>query len=110
MNGLNVSISWEWTIGIFVTVASSLIAISWYASSRFTGIEKDIDWIKKDIDWIKQGIRDLKVSSDNRNTENPAFQSQSPVNLTETGDRWLNESGLKSYIDSHKVALQKNAP
>jgi len=36
------------------------------------------------------------------NTANPAFGSRSPVNLNPTGEVWLNESGLKDYLDRNK--------
>ncbi|MFH1218640.1 MAG: hypothetical protein V1679_02265 [Candidatus Peregrinibacteria bacterium] len=89
MTGLNINIGWEY----FLVIIGALIAIAWYAGSRFAKIDEAIKW-------IKTAINDLKTTSDNEKT--PAFDSQSPVNLNSRGEEWLRESGLKEYIDSHK--------
>lgn len=97
-SGLTININWAYFLGIFgamITLASSL---AWYSSARFTALEIDMKWVK-DI------LHDLKIASDN--AVKPVFSSKSPVNLNETGIKWLAESGLKDYIDSHKVELMK---
>ncbi len=45
-------------------------------------------------------LKDLKVNSDNTASGIPAFSAHSPLNLTLIGETWLEESGLKKYIDS----------
>ena len=88
MNGLIINISWEWALGI----VGLLIVLAWRGSARFTALETSMAWVRKILD-------ELKVNSDNKASSQPAFSSHSPVGLTSTGLVWLNESGLKDYID-----------
>jgi hypothetical protein len=89
MQNLVIDVSWEWTLGI----VGILIAGAWYASRRFTALETSMEW-------VKEVLRDLKISSDNAAT--PAFGTHSPVNLNQTGEEWIVESGLKEYIENNK--------
>lgn len=89
MEGVIIKIGWEYFLGII----AGLIAVAWYSSSRFTALETSMDW-------VKGLLKEVKLSSDNSAT--PAFAAHSPVNLTATGEKWLNESGLKEYIDANK--------
>jgi hypothetical protein len=92
MGGITINISWEWALGIIGT----LILIAWKTSARFTAIETSLDW-------IADRIKDLKIEIDNM--KNPGFKNGSPVALTDKGQKWLTDSGLKKYIDSNRSHL-----
>lgn len=98
MDSLTINITWEWALGILITVGGALIGIAWKGSARFTAIETSMDWIKKTLD-------ELKLTSDNQASGNPAFASHSPVSLTEIGQKWLSDSGLQQYIDTKRHEL-----
>ncbi len=91
---LNITIGWEWALGIF----GALILIAWKGSARFTALETSMDW-------VKDTLKDLKTGADN--AANPAFAAHSPVNLNATGEVWILESGLKNYIDTNRDLLLK---
>lgn len=93
MEGLVISIGWEWAFGILITLVGSLITIAWITSSRFTKLETSMEW-------VRETLGDLKVNADN--ARNPVFASHSPINLNALGDTWMAESGLKAYIDARK--------
>ncbi|MGC9599503.1 MAG: hypothetical protein ABSE18_03920 [Minisyncoccia bacterium] len=92
MPGLTINISWEYFLGIM----AALILGAWYTNGRFTAIETSIQW-------LKDTINNLKTASDNASI--PAYSSRSPVRLNATGESWLQESGLKEYIGTHKKDL-----
>lgn len=98
---LTIDINWEYFLGIVGT----LIALSYYASGRFTRIETNIEW-------LADAVRDLTIKAENVSAH--AFDTQSPVSLTGTGEQLLRDSGLKSYIDRRKdelaVQLRAMAP
>ncbi len=96
MGGLDIYISWEWALGIIVTLCGSLLTVAWFGSKRFTALETSMEW-------VKETLKELKTSNDN--APNPAFASHSPINLTERGSEWLEESGLKEYVNGHKNEL-----
>lgn len=96
---MTIVISWEWALGLSVTLIGAIATIAWKGSARFTAIETSMGWIEKTLN-------DLKTSFDNRNLPSPAFQNQSPVSLTQTGQNWLEESGLKAYIDANPQKFQ----
>jgi hypothetical protein len=89
MEGFTLNIGWEYFLGIL----GGLIAIAWYTNGRFTALETSMEW-------VKDTLRELKISADN--ADNKAFSSLSPVNLTEIGEQWITESGLKDYIERNK--------
>jgi hypothetical protein len=88
--GITINISWEWALGI----VGVLLVIAWKGSARFTALETSVDW-------IKGVLKDLKINTENNASATPVFTARSPLNLTQTGENWLIESGLKKYIDSH---------
>ena len=92
MNGLVIYINWEYFLGFIGT----LIGIAYYANGRLTRLETSVEW-------LKEALRGLKISAENAATK--LFDTGSPVSLTRAGQRVLNESGLKSYIDAHKDEL-----
>jgi hypothetical protein len=95
MNGLTINISWEWALGII----GVLLAIAWKGSARFVALETAMEW-------VKETLKELKTTAENKNLPNPAFQNQSPVNLTPVGREWLEESGLKEYIEKNPQKFQ----
>lgn len=103
MEELVITISWEWALGVIITIfgailtiCGTLITIAWKGGSRFTALETSMEWVKRTLD-------ELKVNSDNQASGQPAFASNSPVSLTPTGEIWLSDSGLKKYIDTKRT-------
>ena len=92
MDGLLIQIDWKFFLGIM----SALIGFAWYTNGRFTKLETNYEWIEKTL-------TNIKVNVDNENVK--AFQSQSPIGLTEKGLKLLVESGIKTYIDSNNSKL-----
>ena len=101
--GLTITIDWPYALGIM----GALLGISWYAGGRFSKIETSLSAIStriKDMkDAIDQRIDDLKT--DVSNTRVGAFESNSPISLTEKGKKILIDSGIGDYIDDNKDAL-----
>ena len=92
MEGLVIQISWVYFLGIM----GSLILIAWKVNGRFTTLETNYIWIEKIL-------KNIKVSFDNEEVK--AFQSKSPIALTDKGVQLLNKSGIKEYIDSKDSKL-----
>lgn len=92
MNDLVINISWEYFLGI----VGSLVALAYYAGSRLTGLESDVQW-------LSEAVRDLTIKAENISTR--LFQNGSPISLTFVGHLQLEHSGLKSYIDRRKDEL-----
>jgi len=83
---ITINIGWEYFLGII----GMLIALAYYANGRLTRLETNFDW-------LAVGLRDLSIKIENVSTK--AFEVDSPISLTATGERLLRDSGLKSYID-----------
>src|SRR5262249_29990695 len=98
---LTININWEYFFGIIGT----LVALAYYANGRFTRIETNLEW-------LAETVRDLTIKAENISAH--AFDTRSPVSLTETGEQLLRDSGLKSYIDRRMdeltTELQAMAP
>ena len=92
MNELVINVSWEYFLGI----VGSIIALAYYASSRFTRLETNVDW-------LSDAVRELTIKAENISTK--LFNSGSPVALTFVGHLHLESSGLKAYIDRRKEEL-----
>jgi hypothetical protein len=92
MSGLDINISWQYFLGIL----GSLIAIAYYTNGRFTRLETNFQW-------LADALRDLTIKAENVSAK--AFDAGSPISLTATGERLLQDSGLKSYIDRHRDDL-----
>jgi hypothetical protein len=91
---INITIGWEWALGIF----GLLLLIAWRGSARFTALETSMEW-------VKEILRDLKVGVDNATGAAPAFGAGSPIDLKPVGVEWLEQSGMKAYIDKNKTDL-----
>ena len=95
MDGLLIQIDWVYFLGIM----GALIGFAWYTNGRFTKLETNYEWIEKIL-------KNINVKVDNEDVK--AFQSLSPISLTEKGSQLLSESGIKTYIDSNNSKLIKN--
>lgn len=92
MNGIIISISWEYFLGAM----GALIGIAYYTNGRFTALETDVGW-------LKEMISELSINAENVRTR--LFKNGSPVSLTPAGYLVLQRSGLKSYIDTKRRTL-----
>jgi len=92
MSDLIINISWEYLLGIL----GSILALAYYTGSRFTRLESDVRW-------LSNTVRELTIRAENISTK--LFAAHSPVSLTLGGQRHLEESGLKLYIDLRKDTL-----
>jgi hypothetical protein len=92
MSDLMINIGWEYFLGII----GSVVALAYYASARFTRLETDVQW-------LSDTVRELTLRAENISTK--LFAATSPVSLTLAGQRHLEESGLRSYIDCRKATL-----
>ncbi len=79
MNEVAINISWEYFLGIM----GALLGIAWYSNGRFTKLETSMGW-------VKEMLKELKTASDNETAK--AFESSSPVNLNQKGEKWLTEA------------------
>ncbi len=104
MEDIVIKINWAYFLGIIGT----LIVFAWYSSGRFTKIETNLEWLKgesKKIDEIVRDVNELRVNMENKKTQ--FFATHSPIRLTDKGETLLNESGLKSYIDTKTELIAK---
>lgn len=90
-----IQVDWIYFLGII----GALIAVAWYSNGRFTKIETSVGWIEKLLQGLKLGI-------DNKDVR--AFETKSPVALTDTGKELLKESGVKKYVDNSLPELFEN--
>jgi len=96
MATLTIQISWEYALGIIGAIVAGSASIAWYANGRFTALETSMDW-------VKSTLIELKVAVDNGPRQ--AFGVGSPIDLRPVGLAWLNDSGLKAYIDANSDQL-----
>lgn len=57
MNNLEITISWEYFLGIIAT----LIGIAWYTGSKFSKIETAVEWMRGVINEIKRDMDTMKL-------------------------------------------------
>lgn len=95
MDTLNIVIGVAEAIGIMVSILIAflvftgiLLRLAWYISGRLTGAETSIKILGERF-----------TSFEARNSE--TIISSSPIKLTEKGERILEKSGLKKYIDDN---------
>ena len=89
---LTINMNWEYFLGLLGT----LIALAYYANGRLTRLETNFEW-------LADAVRDLTIRTENVSTK--AFETDSPISLTATGEQLLRDSGLKSYIDHRRDNL-----
>lgn len=92
MEELIIKIDWMFFLGIM----GSLIYFAWYTNGRFATLETNHKWIERSLNDIKVGLDNGKIQ---------AFESKSPVALTDEGTRLLKGSGIKKYIESKSEQL-----
>lgn len=94
----------------FLGVIGTLLAITWYASSRFGKVENSIEWIKREmdriqreLDWIKSELTGLWDAVKGREASRAGVESVgSPIQPTELGWKYIKESGLGKIVDEEK--------
>jgi len=84
MEEIVIKITWIYFLGIL----GSLLAIAWYVSGRFSRIET-----------LTEGVDRRLTNLEGRYYG--AIQTQSPISLTVKGDKLLEDSGLKEYINKN---------
>lgn len=57
MNNLEITISWEYFLGII----AAIIAVAWYAGTKFSKLETAIDWMSKSIDSIIHEMKEVRI-------------------------------------------------
>jgi hypothetical protein len=92
MEGLVINVSWEY----FLALMSSLVALAYYSSGRFTALETNVGW-------LKDTIAELAINAENINSK--FFRNASPITLTAAGYHILQQSGLRSYVDRRRATL-----
>jgi len=85
---LVINIDFVNAVGVVISVCTTLILGAWYASSRLTKVETKIDGME------------LRMSS-LEGRAGQSFSGLSPIKLLEKGEKILNESGLKKWIDEN---------
>lgn len=88
MDDLIIKIDWPYFLGIL----GSLMMIAWYTSGKFSKTETLLGSVDKRLTNLEGKLYGT-------------FQSQSPISLTDVGNKFLKESGLKDYIDFNKEKL-----
>lgn len=108
MSEISIQIDWVYALGILGT----LLVIAWQAGSRFARIETSLKNLNEKTSDTKQelGDRISELKSDIDNVRSSAYSSHSPIQLTENGKRFLNDSGFKEYIDTHVEELMERCP
>lgn len=90
MDGVTINIGWEYFLGIM----GSLILIAWYSNGRFMALETSMEWVKKSLDNLGKVVKKDEVAPAN-----------SPRKLNERGNKILNESGIKGFVDKKRTEL-----
>jgi hypothetical protein len=91
MNELVIKVGWEFFFGII----GSLLVFAWYGSARFTRLESSFEDVKRRISNLEGKVFGLSGS-------------MSPISLTEKGNKVLDISGLRKYIDNNIDILSEN--
>lgn len=94
----------QWINTIIITVGVPAII----GSLIFIGQKLQVlQTLKKEIeDNIRPDLKDVRerfATLEGKTSE--LFQARSPINLTEKGKRYLQDSGLRAYIDEHRTEL-----
>lgn len=84
-------------------MAASVAGGVWFISNKFGVQEATLKSLSKRMDDFHDRLITIEGKS------NDIFKSQSPISLTDEGDRLLSGSGLKKYINEHKDRLIENA-
>lgn len=88
----------ETLLGIAATVLA--IGVAWGRLNTSVGnIDSDVRELKDDVKDVRERFAALEGKTSG------LYQANSPISLTKDGDRTLEESGLKEYIDQNKQVL-----
>ena len=80
----------------FLGIMGSLIAVVWFAGTKWGKVENSIEWIKEEMGNIWSTIKERQLHKAG------VAGAGSPMNPTELGRKYLNESGLEKIIDEEK--------
>ncbi|MCB9810625.1 MAG: hypothetical protein H6779_02125 [Candidatus Nomurabacteria bacterium] len=78
----------------------AIMAIVWKGGERIGTIETNIDWLKETV---KDIANNQSIAKDNKRLN--LIGNASPLRLKPEGERVLEASGMKEYIDSHESEL-----
>ena len=86
-------------IGIYKLLGfiGTLIGVAWYISHRLTKVETKVQGFEIQLTSLTANLTGTLLAK--------AFGSGSPVSLKPIGEKFLNESGLKIYIDDNADSL-----
>ena len=88
----------ESLLGIAAVVLA--VGIAWgKLNTSVSNIDSDVRELKTDVKDVRERFAALEGKTSG------LYQAHSPISLTEDGDRTLNDSGLKEYIDQNKQVL-----
>lgn len=80
----------------FLGIIGTILTLAWIFSNKLSAIETSIIWIKRELGRLWNSISSME--SRLAGVEG----SKSPLNPTQLGWKWLNESGLAKIIDEEK--------
>lgn len=94
-------ITWVQKIGNFVSnlILGQTKEIIVRTDQRVLGLEETIKIITDDLKDVRERFSGLEGKTAN------LFQTKSPISLTDTGNKYLKESGFKDFIDSNNELL-----
>lgn len=80
----------------FLGIIGTILTLAWIFSKKLSAIETSITWISRELGRLWNSISSME--SRLAGVEG----SKSPLNPTQLGWKWLNESGLAEIIDEEK--------
>lgn len=80
----------------FLGIIGTILTLAWIFSNKLSAIETSITWIKRELGRLWNSISSME--SGLAGVEG----SKSPLNPTQLGWKWLNESGLAKIIDEEQ--------
>lgn len=90
-------------INYFLGIIATLLTLAWVASRKFSAIETSINWIKRELGRIWESMSAVESRLTGMESRIAGAEgNKSPLNPTQLGWKWLNESGLAKIIDEEK--------
>lgn len=97
------------TVAIIVSIFGSVVGATWLLSGKISflngiikGLEKRMEDFNQRMDRFNGRLTNIESSAKNANAP---IKSQSPLSLSDVGEKYLQESGLKKYIDDNSPTL-----
>ncbi len=69
MDGLTITISWEYALGIFGFLIGGPSIVAWYASARFTKLETSMEWVRDTVEDIKATLDGIGMDKGNTDVQ-----------------------------------------